>query len=264
MKVNRPARHRQVVLLLRTLTDYDYQPPTWTGSVVRQNAKRGELATAWIDCPACGGSGERRVRTVMQRCDECRGRGVVKVDPYTGRKGGTLESDLHDRVRWVICDGCGGPRPGRAPGMHGNGQQCERCADSGRPGYVRAPSKPIRPWRGMARPTADAPELGPGDPVIACMERRQLAGSYEELGLALGVLRLEQLHVYRLVVQVFVEAATEEDDLDTRGETLLREGLQQIDGMMPEEIRVPGWAARWEQRRRERIVEGRPKSEEAA
>lgn len=244
-------RQRQVVLLLRTLTDYDYQPKTWTGSLVGRQAVRGEGPSATIDCQVCGGEGKRRVRGIVTVCDECKGRGTVVVDAYTERRVGTLETDLVERVRWVKCDACGGA------GAHGNQRRCERCPE--RPGWVKAPERPIRPFRGLAAPvTAEAPELGRGDPVIACMERRQLAGSYEELGLALGCLRLEWRHRYLLVISVYVEAEFEEDEAPGPTAMMLAESLGYLERLMPEEIRVPRWAAGFEKRRRQALnAEGR-------
>lgn len=238
------------MLLLRTLTDYDYQPKTWTGALVQRQAVRGEGPSATIDCPDCGGEGKRRVRGIVADCDRCKGRGSLVVDAYTERQIGTLETDLVDRVRWVRCDACGGQ------GAHGNQRRCEYCPE--RPGWVKAPERPIRPFRGLSVPiTADAPELGRGDPVIACMERRQLAGSYEELGLALGCLRIEYRHCYLLVVRVYVEAEFEEEQLPKDPRRLVTESLGYLERLMPEEIRVPRWAAGFEKRRREAIRRGR-------
>jgi hypothetical protein len=148
--------------------------------------------------------------------------------------------------------------------MHGNGQQC-RCSDSGRPGYVLAPERPVRPWRGETSLRADASELGPEDPVVAALEagmpgvgrayeRRVLEGDYEQLGLALACLRLEYRGRYRLLVGVFVEAEREVEQLHIDEALTIEQALHYLRGLMPDEIRVPSWAARYEKRRRERVL----------
>jgi hypothetical protein len=235
-----------LILLLRTLGDFDYQPPTSTGAIVQRQAKAGEGPSERISCESCGGEGRRRIRGVERQCEPCSGRGWIVVDAYTGRRVGTAETELVDPRRRVRCDACGGD------GAHGNGRRCSRC--DGR-GEVAAPERPVRPWRGqgIALLKADAPELGPGDPVIACMERRQLAGSYDELGLALACLRLEYRGRYRLLVGVFVEAEREVEQLHIDEALAVEQALRYLRGLMPEEIRVPSWAARYEKRRRERV-----------
>jgi hypothetical protein len=253
----RSERQTQIVLLERTLTDFDYQPPTWTGALVQRQAKAGEGPSERVPCPDCGGEGERRIRGIPTLCARCKGSGLVTVDAYTQREVGSEEGGLVDRRGWVRCDSCGGGAFGRAPGVHGNGQACRHCADSGRPGWVRAPEQKARPWRDRAPLSAAADTFAAGDPVLACMERRVLAGSYEELGLALAALRLERGRLYRLNVGVFVEANREEDELDRYEALLVEEGLAYLASLMPREIRVPSWAATYEQRRREQVLSKR-------
>lgn len=255
--MSRPERQVAIVLLERTLTDFDFQPKTSTGSIVAHHAKAGEGPSERVSCPTCDGEGRRRVRGIDTQCDHCNGNGLITVDAYTRREVGSEEGGLVDRRGWVRCDSCGGGAFGRAPGVHGNGQACRHCADSGRPGWMRAPEQKIRPWGERAPLTAQADTFAAGDPVLACMERRVLAGSYEELGLALGALRLEHRELYRLNVQVFVEAQREEDELDRYESLLVDESLAYLAHLMPAEIRVPSWAAAYEQRRRERVLSKR-------
>lgn len=260
--MSRPERHQAIVLLLRTLTDYDYQPPTWTGSLRAKSANAGEGPTTTIICKRCDGEGSRRVRTVVQTCEDCGGRGVLVVDAYTGRAQRTMEQQGESHQRMVRCSSCGGTK--RGPWWR-NGDEltntCRRCWGSG---YEPAPSHPVRPWRdSLSQPLkAEAPELGRGDPVIACMERRQLAGSYEELGLALGALRLEYRPRYRLIVGVYVEAEREEDELHLDEAMHVEHGLGYIGGLMPPLIRVPSWASEFEKRRRAKVLEKRRRNGE--
>jgi hypothetical protein len=82
---------------------------------------------------------------------------------------------------------------------------------------------------------------------------RVVAGSYEELSSALTELRRVDRSRSRLVSRVYIEGELEPEDLDARGVRLLRDGLGFLVVRMPEVIRVPGWAARNERRRRERL-----------
>ena len=122
------AEFEPIILLLRTLTDFDYQPKTWTGGIVRQGGK-GEGPTSRIACPACSGEGERRVRGIPTLCEECGGRGSILVDAYTERKVRTLEQDAEEPKRMVRCDGCGGT--GRGPWWRVSDDElsnaCRRC-----------------------------------------------------------------------------------------------------------------------------------------
>jgi hypothetical protein len=257
--VTRPERHQRIILLDRTLSDFDYQPPTWTGALVQRQGASGEGPTTRATCEACDGEGKIRRRGQWWGCAFCggtdaplplvgkEGRGWVVVDSYTERKIGTAETELVDRRRRVRCDACGGA------GAHGNGRRCDYCNGSG---TVPGPEQTMRPFRGAnAALSANASDLGRGDPVLACMERRELAGSYHELGLSLACLRLQHRGLFRLHVRVFIEAICEEDDLDGSELFLLDQSLRYLEALMPAEIRVPSWAPRYEQRRRERVEE---------
>jgi hypothetical protein len=250
--MTRPERHQQIILLDRTLTDFDYQPPTWTGALVRRQGKAGEGPTTTQPCSRAGcEDGVVRIRGIERTCEQCSGRGLEVVDAYTERKVRTLEQEIESPDRMVRCDECGAT--GKSVWWR-NGDEldntCRRCWGAK---VVPAPSHPIRPFRNGVSLSANASDLGRGDPVLACMEKRELAGSYNELGLALACLRLQHRGIFRLHVRVFIEALCEEDDVDGSELFLLDQSLRYLDALMPVEIRVPSWAKRFEERRRERV-----------
>jgi hypothetical protein len=240
----------RVSLLLRSLVDLRFEPVTWSGAL-RRRAQSGEGPSRRVPCSSCGGEGAVRVRGIAARCGACAGRGWLVVDAYTLRPIGTPETGAVVRVKAVRCDSCGGA------GVFGNERRCGRCGGSG---WVELPLSRLVAARVRLR--ADALELGPADPVVAALDagfagagrayrERVVAGSYEELGLALGCLRLEWPRCYRTVVRVYVEAVEEPEGL--AGVSRFRHdlGLGYLERLMPEPIRVPGWAARNERRRRE-------------
>lgn len=101
-------------------------------------------------------------------------------------------------------------------------------------------------------PVVDALDAGfPG--AGQAYRERLVAGSYEELSVALVELRRVDRSRSRLVSRVYIEAELEPEELDARGVRLLRDGLGFLVVRMPGVIRVPGWAARNERRRRERL-----------
>lgn len=236
------TRRLALTLLLRCLTDLDYSPPTWTGQLVQRQARAGEGPSERIACATCNGEGSVRKRRVPFLCTTCAGRGWVVVDAYTQRMVGTAETGIVQQVKALRCDACGGN------GAHGNGRRCQVCNGSG---WVEVPLQRLQACRTPL--SADAPELGVGDPVLAALERRDRAGDFDQLGLALGALRLELPRAYRTVVRVYVEASIEADELDEAGRLRHDVGLCYLLRLMPEEIRVPTWAARNERRRRERL-----------
>lgn len=83
--------------------------------------------------------------------------------------------------------------------------------------------------------------------------RRVLAGSYEELRVALEELRRVAVFRYRLVVGTYVEGFQEPEDLGASTRLLLDEGVAFLAGLMPGVIRVPSWAARNERRRKDAL-----------
>lgn len=262
----RNDRHHAIVLLERTLTDYDYIPRTASGAMASRE-KRGEGPTATRECTAPGcNDGIVRVRGVPRECPACGGRGVEVVDQYTERKVNTAEQSAERPRRMVRCDACGGV--GTGPWWRVSDTElsntCRRCWGAR---VVPGPSHRIRPFREGQRLSADAPSLAAGDPVLAAMERRANAGSYDELGLAMAALRREHPPLFRLNVRVYVEAIVEPDEVDGHNAFLLVQSLHYLSHLMPTEIVVPRWAetyaARkpWLRRRRDRTPAN---SEEAA
>jgi hypothetical protein len=241
-----------LVLLLRSLNDLTYEPPTSTGQIVQRQSRPGEGPSTRIACHSCQGEGEVRKRGIAYACEVCRARGWIVVDAYTLKMIGTEETGTIHRVKAVRCDACAGN------GAFGNQRRCERCGGSG---WVEFPLTRLNAMRGPL--SADASPLGAGSPIIACMERRakagggdlekQIDGSYETLGLALAALRLELPRAYRTVVRVYVEAAYEPEELSEQGRLRHDVGLAYLGRLMPEEIRVPNWAARNERRRRDEL-----------
>lgn len=239
-------------LLLRSLNDLRFEPVTWSGSL-RRRGVAGEGPSRRMVCASCAGEGLVRVRGISTACVVCSGRGWLVVDAYTLRPIGTPETGVEVRVRAVRCDSCGGL------GAFGNERRCDRCNGSG---WVELPLSRLVAAR--SRLSADARELGPADPVAAALDagfagagraycERVVAGSYDELGLALGCLRLELPRSYRTCVQVYVEAVCEPEELSGVARARHDVGLRYLERLMPEPIRVPGWAARNERRRRDAL-----------
>jgi len=245
------TRQLALALLLRCTTDLTYDPPTWTNQLVTRQSRPGEGPSTRIDCHTCQGQGNVRRRGVPFLCETCAGRGWLIVDAYTRRMIGTAETGLVNRVKAIRCDACSGN------GAHGNGQRCEHCRGGG---WIEVPLSRLAAVH--APLSADAPELGAGDPVLACLERRERAGDFEQLGLALGALRLELPRSFRTVVRVYVEAVYEVEELSDYARLAHDIGLAYLLRLMPDEIRVPAWAARNERRRREQLR--RKRREEAA
>lgn len=231
-------RKRAVVVLYGSLTDYDFQPETSTGAIVRKQAKPGGRNRAKETCGGCKGEGRQRRRGIAYLCDTCHGRGWEYVDQHTRRPIGTEETGTVATRRWVACDGCGGPRKGVVPGMLGNGRACAYCSESGRPGYVLA-GRPVRFAIGTAK---GEPELDETDPVFRCLARRKLAGSYDELILATRELRQRSEQTYRLVAATYIERRRGPRELPAPLRRRLDAGLVFVAVLMPDPIRVPARA----------------------
>jgi hypothetical protein len=88
----------------------------------------------------------------------------------------------------------------------------------------------------------------------AAYRQRLQAGSYEELGSALDLLRAVNRRRHLLVWRVYVLAEREPEGLPDLWRVRLHLGMEFLAAEMPDVIRVPGWAARNERRRRERLV----------
>lgn len=225
-----------MILLYGSLTDYDFQPQTSTGAIVRKQADPRGRVPARETCPDCV-EGTVRRRGIPYVCDRCEGRAWIKVDAYTRRPIGSEETGTVSDRRWVICDSCGGGAKGRAPGVHANGHPCRRCQDSGRPGHVQA-GPPIRFTTGNTRVEVEL-ALDETDPVFRCLAQRKLAGSYDELIAATRELRSLSEHGYRLIAGTYIERRQEPGSLSDQLRRRLDAALHFVVLRMPEPIRVP-------------------------
>lgn len=257
-------RLQAIVLLLRSLDWFEPVPETSTGNMVRRSAKPGEAATERIRCPACWSEdldqplGMVRSRQFWVPCLRCggdretgiAGRGWIEVDAYTRRQHGSLRTgELVAHCRTVGCDACGGQR------RHGNGKLCLVCRGSG---VVEVDERMLSAarMRDGLRLSAEAGWGGIGDPVSAAIDKRDLIGSYWELGLALGALRLEKPRAYRLLVRLEVERSLGLERLDERQWLMRGVALHYLERLMPSEILVPAGVRIAERNRkaRERIA----------
>lgn len=243
-------RTEAVTLLLRSLLDLRFEPMTATGAMGR-GSRRGEGPSERMPCGSCRGEGSVRQRGVPVECGVCEGRGWLVVDSYTLRPIGTTETGTTRAVTALRCDGCGGS------GAHGNGRRCEYCRGSG---WVEVALETLKALRAVDRPTVDwsLPTIAAAlDEGFAGSGRawrsRRAAGSFEELDLAMRSLRDHARRHHRLVWVVYVESLLEPEDLREPVRDQLTLALRFLTGRMPGEIRVPGWAARNERRRRERL-----------
>ena len=151
----------------------------------------------------------------------------------TGRQHGSERTgELVAHRRTVKCDACGGE------GTHGNGKRCLACRGSG---VIEVDERRLSAakMRGSLRLSADADWGGAGDPVSAAIDKRDLIGSYWELGLALGALRIEYPRAYRLLVRLEVERSLEDERLDEQQWLMRGVALHYLDRLMPSEILVP-------------------------
>lgn len=266
-------RLARIELLLRCLPFFEHQPETSTGALVRRQSQPGVGPSHKKPCPACGGEKQIRRRGIAYGCVGCGGsgdpvqglslsatelkrrlgRGWVRVDDYTAKKVGSADTELVSKARWVHCDaGC-------ERGFFRNGQNCRHCSESGRPGYVLAPSELVR-FRAPGVAVEIEVSAGGADPLIAALDegyrglgksvqRRRLAGSFEELLAAMGELKQRLGPVHGLVVATYLEARLEPGALPERWRQGLRVGLLFIEARMPEEIRLPAGARAIERRR---------------
>lgn len=238
-------RLRDIVLLLGALQDAPFaQPRSWTSELVRRNAKRGEVPSTRIPCPACGGEKRRRVRTVVVDCDRCLGArgqplGYIVVDGMIDerfrRRIGTAETGLEVRVKVVPCDRCGGS------GHFGNGRTCPLCRGGG------MQELRLEQWQAGRHSFAVETRAPVDDAVLASMEARRESGSFDELATALEELRALWPQLWRLVRDVYVLDNEQRERLEVppltaaKREAAERVGLGFLSARMPEAIRVPGW-----------------------
>ena len=258
------SRRADTILLLSSLDPdgtswYDHSIETTTGNIVRRFGVAGEGPTHRIACPSCGGDKRRRVRGFLVKCppepNGCDGKGWVAVDDYTERRIGDSSTHLETGTRYVSCDACGGER------RHRNGEPCLKCRGSG---SVPVTESQWRSARHLAA-AADASEYGAaGDPVSAAIDKRDELGSYWELGLALGALRLELRTAYRVVASIYIDRRLE---LNGHAPTRLAHdiGVAYVVRLMPDPIKVPPAVRAVDKRRRynERVLKRRSREEAA-
>lgn len=259
-------RLEQVVLLLRSLGDWRFEPETSTGAMVRRSSQPGSGPTTRSSCQACQGEGWVRRRGIRYGCVHCGGnedfpadnqwtawtgdrradvligklgRGWIHTDAYTETKVGSYETEHSSEQALVHCDACGGS------GAFGNGRRCERCDGGGKLPVHRD----VLRYRGVTVTIETSEPLR--DPLLSSMERRESVGSYAELSRALDWLRSFDVLAYRLVDQVYVHPAREPEDLNPMLRHRLEIGLHTISLRLPDELRVPASAYAIERRRQE-------------
>lgn len=265
----RDERIAEIRRLSLLLPDYEFNFETGDGKRIRLSAERGFVPARRAACPDCL-QGSRRRRGIAYGCPTCggrdlalgtptsrelerqglriRGRGWIEVDPYDrqAQAVGSERTEVVSRVRWVPCDACGGK------GAFGNQRRCTRCGDSGKPGFVRAPSERIRYVDESVRVEVEVP-AGEGDQLLAALEegfhglgrateQRRLAGSFEELLAALESMYAAWPALARLYSSVYVVRDLRATDLEPGLQRLLAGALAFIEARMPDPIRVPAHA----------------------
>jgi hypothetical protein len=231
-------RAAQVLALLRSRDLYDYTPPTSSGQMIATNtqAEAGEGVPETILCRNCGGEGKKRIRTVERLCPTCRGSCVEVVDQYTGRRLGTELQAAERHQRMVLCDACGATGKGLvvADGRVDRRLPCAVCRGAK---VVPGPETKIRPFalEGGESMVGDLVR-GLRDPVLRAIVVKGALGSYDELAVGLGRLRVESLAAYDATV------ALEHDRRPLRAiryEVAAWFGLLFLERRMPDPIRVP-------------------------
>lgn len=254
--------------LLRSFADWMPSARTSTGMIVRRSTLRGEVASAYEDCPSCGGTGKLRRGGREIACRTCSGRGARSVDAYTRREvepERSLEEIPYERLiryRRVVCDRCGGSgsvsaSSTRDPGLRdvleldqigsrhwwrqAERERCPGCRGSGSVEIVdeRATDASLR--RLAADEAARAGIAASSDWLDLALEARRVQwtrGSYDELEQALRVLsvRAPRLHV-ALMRHVVLEPG--EYVVSERLRHRLEIAVEWIASELPETIRVP-------------------------
>lgn len=242
-------------------------PETATGKLVRRQAKPKGRNWHWETCPTCRGEGKTRDRfSRQQTCETCKGRCRLQVDDYTGGRvvvhvdktaeeaGDELPALLTfaEEFRYLLerdtkkvtCPFC------NESGVY-KFLRCEHCDGEGR---VAVPGS----W--LSEP--EKPRSSGGDAVdvqLAALERRDEAGHWHALELAITELRRRAPHCARVLADVYESRQRELDELDDVDEIALRAAVLFLDLILPSPIEVPGWVTKFEERRLEhlRTVRGR-------
>lgn len=264
-------RQNRIALLLRSLDWYDLQPKSWTPELVRRQSKPGDGPSHRIECPACGGLKLRRIRGVLRPCEGCGGSieadrpgcGWVAVDDYTERRIGDVRTHLETGRREIPCDVAGCDRGTVRTGpWRGDNDRCLHCDGRGKVEVTESQWRSAR--TGPGRMSAEVQWGGGGDPAAAAIDKRDAAGSYWQVGLALATLRLDLPRAYRTVARVYVEGSMEVDELSDPGRLAHDVGLAYLDRLLADVVlRVPNGIRAAERRRRD-ALKRRRRQEQAA
>lgn len=219
----------RTLVLAWSLLDLMPAPKTATGQL-RAGQRREESAHHREPCPTCSASPTPGlVRDRFQRssvCPTCGGAGRRWVDDLTGQptnppghEARPLELPTRIATKRVLCDRCGGA------GVHGWSEgralRCDLCDGAGR--------IPVPIWADDQAKTLERA----GDPVLTQLERRDRAGSWHELDVALARLRVGYPGLTRAYVdRHVVDGRPRTGDLEV--------AYRLVDRWMPPRIVVPG------------------------
>lgn len=231
-----------VKALLGSLDDWARSTvKTTSGMIVARSAQPGEAATSKVECDACGGTGRRRIRRVVQTCDRCNGKGWRAVDAYTGREGAGNPAYALDKG-------------GAAELLRQIRDDIDlRDSDPGSRGDVNHAAKVRNEatlWALEARQRVRNGAEASSDPLTAAHDartRQYELGDYDELEWALASLLRVSVDWHEAVRVVFVDRDIRvvgprlEQSAEAACSWLARE-IRAAIGSRP--IRVPAWAVR--------------------
>lgn len=244
-------RRAQIILLLQSQFDFDFQPETFTGKVVRRGATAGKGSPShWQPCPRCNGSGSVKSYNKLVDCDTCQGAGRRRVDDYTNEVVVTDEArdvPLGELIRrdtkHVKCPDCQ-DLAGTATGVI-RGAPCRRCGGTG--------SAPVAgSW--LSAPLGKDQRTGGDalDAMLDAIERRRELGDWDALEkakagivhhvnkpLRFAALTLNAVDAVRLLDEVYVLGERDQTTLTRFEEALIELALAYIESRMPDPIRVP-------------------------
>lgn len=243
-------RRSQIILLLQSQFDFDFQPETFTGKVVRRGATAGKGSPShWQPCPRCNATGSVKSYNKLIECPVCNGAGRRRVDDYTGAVVVTDEArdvPLGELIRrdtkHVKCPDCQDLK-GTATGVI-RGEACRRCGGSG--------SAPVAgSW--LSAPLGEERTGGDAlDAMLDAIERRRELGDWDALEkakagivrhvnkpLRFAALTLNGVDAVRLLDEVYVISERDLGRLSRFEEALIELALAYIDTRMPDPIRVP-------------------------
>jgi hypothetical protein len=261
-----PDRRRQIELLIATRFDLLWFP-TAPGFKATGKTKTGKRPSRFMPCERCGGyevwrrgirtahvNGTGTVRDRFGRenpCEVCNGKGRVPWDEYTGEIVVTDASEpklgelIRRDTKRVKCPDCQ-DLSGRATGqVHGAG--CRRCEGTG---LAAVPGS----WLSTPRlENGSDGSDGSVDPLTASIVRRDQAGSYHDLDLALaGIshhvnkpprylsLTVNADQARRLLDELYLPPASKHfETLGVFEQALVELAMAYIDARMPEPIIVP-------------------------